>query len=288
MLTQEQLAERFTGLGGTDAAPALGLSPFKSPLELFLEKRERRASVAENEAMHWGKLLEPVIRDEYASRTKRIVRVQPATLRHPKYKFMIAHLDGVTEDKRVFEAKTARHGEGWGIAGTDEVPHHYLIQVQHYLAVTGYAVADVAVLIGGQDFRTYEVPADADLQQLVIEGEADFWSAVEKNEAPEPIFNAEGQLALMKRLYPGTDGSTLNATEEQVYWRQVHEDAQRRVKSYTDAAESAKAHLLYEMKLASRLIFPDGMQLQRKLVNRKGYTVEPGSHIDARFARIKE
>src|SRR5580765_6718408 len=284
-LTEEQHAERRNGIGGSDAAPALGLSPYKSALELFIEKREpRELSPLEQASFHWGRVLEPVIRQEYASRTGRVVRLPTGTLRHQKHQFMVAHVDGVTDDGRVFEAKTARSADGWGRAGTDEVPHHYLVQVQHYLAVVGFAVADVAVLIGGNDFRMYEVPADAELQQMIIDGEAEFWSQVQRGEPPEPDYSRADTHGLMRRLYPGTDGRTIVADEDAVHHRKVYENASRMAKEYSTLADASKAHLLFVMGTATRMTFAeDAIQLQRKQINRKEHTVPASSYIDARF-----
>lgn len=289
-LTAEQLAERYTGIGGSDAAPALGLSPYKSALELFIDKRERRApSSVELSEFRWGNLLEPVIRQEYATATGRIVRLPEGTLRHPQHNFVIAHVDGVTDDRRVFEAKTARSADGWGKTGTDEVPHHYLIQVQHYLAVTGFAIADIAVLIGGNDFRLYEVPADRELQEMIIDGEADFWKSLQTGTPPEPDFTRTDAADIMRRLFPGTDGSSIVADQEAAHHRLVMQHAQSMVSDYSKLAEGARAHLLHVMGNASTLVFPDaGVQLRRKLIERKGYTVEASKHIDARFIKIKE
>lgn len=289
-LTAEQIAERHSGIGGSDAAPCLGLSPFKSALELFLDKRERREpSPIELSEFRWGNLLEPVIRQEYSEKTGRIVRMPSGTLHHPKHSFMIAHVDGVTDDSRVFEAKTARSADGWGQEGTDDVPHHYLLQVQHYLAVTGFAVADVAVLIGGNDFRMYEVPADSDLQGMIIDGEAEFWQRLKDGVPPAPDFDRSDAADIMRRLYPGTDGRSILADDDARHHRIVMQNAQEMVSNYTKLAESARAHLLHQMGDASVLVFPDaGVQLRRKLIQRKGYAVAPSSHIDARFTKIKE
>jgi len=289
-LTEEQHAERRSGLGGSDAAPALGLSPYKSALELFIEKREPRdASAVELANFHWGKLLEPVIRQEYAQRTGRIVRMPAGTLRHQKHAFMLAHVDGVTDDARVFEAKTARTADGWGKAGTDEVPHHYLLQVQHYLAVVGFAVADVAVLIGGNDFRIYEVPADAELQTMIIDGEFEFWSHVQQNVPPPPDFDRTDTLELMRRIYTGTDGRTVVASEDDVHHYKVFKNAQETAKQYEKLAETSRAHLLYQIGSASRMTFPgEGKQLQRKAITRKEVTIPSTTYIDARFSNLKE
>lgn len=289
-LTEQQIAERHSGIGGSDAAAALGLSPFKSALELFLDKRERREpSPVQLDQMRWGTLLEPVIRQEYAQRTGRVVRMPAGTLRHPKHAYVIAHVDGVTDDRRLFEAKTARTADGWGTSGSDEVPEHYLLQVQHYMMVTLLPVADVAVLIGGNDFRLYEIPADTGLQEMILDGEADFWQHVQAGTAPEPDWARPDTIEILRRMCPGTDGTTLIASEDDKHYRAVFANATEMLNNYTKLADSARAHLLHRMGEASQLVFPEaGVQLRRRLVQRKEYNVEASSHIDARFTKLKE
>ncbi|QHL91250.1 hypothetical protein GVO57_11055 [Sphingomonas changnyeongensis] len=184
------LAERRTGIGGSDVAAILGVSPYRSALDVFLDKRGLLVDQAESEPMRWGTLLEPVVRQEYANRTGRSVALPEGVLRHPRYGFMLANLDGIATD-RLYEGKTARTAEGWGEPGSDEVPQGYLLQVQHYMAVTGYDVTDIAVLIGGSDFRIYTVEADAELHEMLVEAEAEFWRRVTDDDPPEPITMAD-------------------------------------------------------------------------------------------------
>lgn len=187
----EWLAQRRTGIGGSDAAAVLGMSKWKTPLSVWLDKTGHDTTTTESEPMRWGTLLEPVVRQEYAERSGNEVRQPEAILRHPAHPFMLANIDGVTSSGRLVEIKTSRTAEGWGIPGTDEVPEDYLIQVQHYMAVTALPVADIAVLIGGSDFRIYTVPADAELQGMMIDAEARFWSSVEMNQPPAPVSYAD-------------------------------------------------------------------------------------------------
>jgi len=287
-LTAEQYAARARGIGSSDAAAALGLNPYRQPIELWQEKSGQVAPFAGNEATRWGQLLEPAIRQEYAERTGRAVRLPAETLVHPVHAFMLAHPDGVTDDRRLYEGKTARYPDGWGEPGTDQIPQHYLIQVQHALFVTALPVADVAVLIGGQDFRLYEVPADPELQEMLIAGEFDFWQHVVRGEPPEVDFNATHIVDLVKKLYRGTNGQTLTASETLEDWRVIFEESIEREKNYHAAAEAAKAHLLYAMGEAALLMFADGRALRRQLVNRKGYTVQATQFVDARFVNNKE
>ena len=172
-------ARRLTGLGGSDAPAALGISPWRTPYDLYLEKTGQGSAVIETEPMLWGTLLEPVIVGEYLRRTGRSFLAQEEMLRHPSYPWMIAHLDGAVYDPlkpRILEVKTARDGRGWGEPGSDEIPLHYLVQMHHYLVVSGAVVADLAVLIGGSDFRVYEIRADAAIAGQLVEREAEFGS----------------------------------------------------------------------------------------------------------------
>lgn len=287
-LSEQQVLARLSGIGGSEAGAALGLSARKTQLDLYLEKTGAVPPMDDNEWLLWGRLLEPVIRQQYSERTGRVVRVTEGTLRHPKYPFILGHPDGGTDDRRLVEIKTARSPDGFGEPGTDQVPTDYLLQTQHYLILTGFEVADLAVLIGGSRFCLYEIPADPELQEMLIDGEAAFWQRVEKREPPEPSFEDAHVLDTLKHLYPGTDGTRLNATPEQERWRAVYAEACSKMDVYKSAADAARAHLVYEMGQAAMLAFQDGKVLRRKLTKRKGYTVDPTEFMDCRLVNDKE
>lgn len=187
-LTAQQLEERKNGIGGSDAAAALGLSPWKTPLELYYEKTGEiePPDLGGIDAVRFGSLLEPVIRQEYARRNGvEVVFGQPMR-RSDKYRWMTCNLDGfVHSTGRVFEAKTSRSADGWGEQNTDEVPQAYLIQCMHAMVVVGAKAADLAVLIAGSEYRQYHIPFNEQLADLVLEGEEHFWWHVESLEPPE-------------------------------------------------------------------------------------------------------
>src|SRR5512139_912790 len=98
-MREEWLKERSNGIGGSDAAPICGLSPWKSAYQVWLEKRgEADGPQQDNEPMFWGRTLEPVIRQRYADVTGRTVTVPNEILVHPKYDWMLASLDGIAGD----------------------------------------------------------------------------------------------------------------------------------------------------------------------------------------------
>lgn len=177
--------QRKTGIGGSDAAAVLGISPWRTPYQVYVEKTDPTFEPRKStDIMRWGILQEPLLRSEYTLQTGREIIASPPLIRHPKYEWMYASLDGIADGDRLVELKTSRYAEGWGEPGTDEVPFHYGIQVHHYLAVTGLPVADVAVLLFGSDFRIYHIEADKELAEQIIEQEAKFWDMVQRREPP--------------------------------------------------------------------------------------------------------
>ena len=215
MLRDEWLAIRSKGIGSSDAAAAIGLSSYKCSLSLWLEKtgRQQPEDLSNKEAVVWGTVLEPVLAKMYAERTGRKVRRVNAVLQHPEYPFMLANLDRevVTENGTgILEIKTAGFYsmQLW----EDGVPVAYQCQVLHQLAVTGHAWADVAVLLGGQEFRIYRIERDDDKIADLIRREAQFWSWVTEDQQPEPDGSADAARALLS-LFPADNGQTLDFTE---------------------------------------------------------------------------
>ena len=149
---EEWLKWRKNGIGGSDVSALLGISKWKSALELWLDKTGQAEDLeADNEAMEWGRIMEPVIRSHFQSVTgKKVVEVK-AIMQHTEYPFMLADIDGLTEDDQgnpaVLEIKTA--SEYKRSEWEEDIPTYYQTQIQHYLCVTGLEKAYVAVLIGG-------------------------------------------------------------------------------------------------------------------------------------------
>lgn len=110
---------------------------------------------------------------------------------------------------RPVEAKTTRWQKEWGEPETDQAPLPYVFQVQHQLAVTGYNEADIAVLIGGSDFRIYRVQRDEEIIKALIRVESEFWQCVE-NRVPPPMRSLKDAAT----LYPKhTAGLPIEADE---------------------------------------------------------------------------
>lgn len=212
----EWLKLRQIGIGGSDVAALLGISKWRTPLDVYRSKVEEPEEF-DNASMEWGRRLEPVIRQKYADTVGMAVQVPEFMFRHPDHPFMIADVDGIREDGRIVEIKTARTQQGWGEEETDEIPDYYKTQVQHYMTVLGATSCDVAVLIGASDFRIYTVEHDPELEALLIEAEKDFWeNYVEPRIEPAPQSFEE-----MKQAYPLSVPTIADASED--CWQKARE-----------------------------------------------------------------
>ncbi|CAN0622771.1 Endonuclease [Burkholderia multivorans] len=207
------LEVRKNGIGGSDAAAAVGLNPYLSALELWLIKTGRDANLPKPDAndttepVYWGTLLEPIVAASYTKQTGNKVRRVNAVLQHPTIPFMLANIDREVVGNRkvqLLECKTA--GEFGARLWRDGVPEYVQLQVQHQLAVTGKQAADVAVLLCGQKLEVHRVVRDDALIARLIELEAAFWRYVE-TDTPPPADGSESADRALRCLYPGAGGT---------------------------------------------------------------------------------
>jgi len=216
-LDREQwLAVRKGGIGSSDAGASVGLNPYKSRLELWMEKTGRDGNLRkvdpndETSPMYWGTLLEPIVAAHYTRRTGNRVRRINAVLQHPDEPWMLANIDREVvgaPDVQILECKTA------GINGSrlwaEGVPEYVQLQVMHQLAVTGKQAADVAVLVGGQELRIHRIDRDDQMIRQLIELERDFWGYVERDVAP-PADGSESADRALRALYTTGNGPSVD------------------------------------------------------------------------------
>lgn len=251
-MSEEVAKIRSRGIGGSDVAAICGLSPWKTAYQVWEDKLGMSERQPMNDRMAYGLMVEPVIRQWYADETGRAVRLPNKIIAHPRHDFMIASLDGFTDDNRVIEIKTAGSSKEWGEPGSDEIPVYYRTQVEHYLIVTGFEVADVVVSFSGQMPLIYEVPADKELQEMLIEKEAAFWELVKSRTPPEPVTYTD----MVARFKKSTE-VTITATPGIV-------EAVRRLREFkalSGAEEELKAPIMGFMGEADTLLDVDGTVL---------------------------
>ena len=214
------LTVRKGGIGSSDAGAAVGLNPYKSPLELWMEKTGRDASLPktdpndETSPMYWGTLLEPIVAAHYTKRTGNRVRRVNAVLQHPSEPWMRANLDREivgAPDVQILECKTA--GMNGARLWKEGVPEYVQLQVMHQLAVTGKQAADVAVLICGQELQVHRIERDEPMIAQLIELERHFWRFVELDVAP-PADGSDSADVALRALYPRDNGQCLDLVDD--------------------------------------------------------------------------
>lgn len=292
MLTEERKKERMAGIGGSEAAASVGLSKYQQPLGLYLIKtgEVEPPNLDDVERVHFGNVLEDVVGQEYMRREGKKVRRVNRHLAHKKYPWMLANIDrDVVGEKRGLEIKTADKwaAADFGEPGTDEVPQEYLIQCNHYMAVLDYPVWDLAVLIGGNEYRRYEIPRDEEFIEGLIEAEHNFWQHVLSKTPPDPDFDHASTDKLFSKIYEG-NGETITLGDDAARWQAVREEAEKEIKVYQSVVDGAKRHLQHLVGNNSIGVLPDGREFRREIVKRKGYTVEDTQYTQFKLVKPRK
>lgn len=232
---------RRKGIGGSDASIVCGLNKYKSPAELWMDKLGMLEPTEAGESAYWGSILEPIVREEFTKRTGLKVNIEKSILQHSKYPFMLANVDGIAKDPEhgncIFEAKTS------SIFRVDEwensIPEEYQLQVQHYMAVTGFKGAYTAVLIGGNQFKWQFIKRDDEVIEMLIRLEESFWKHVQSN-TPPPLDGSEAASLLLSRLYPNSKPeSKITLPDEALDLIMEYEEYQEKEKQAAELKEKA-------------------------------------------------
>jgi putative phage-type endonuclease len=253
MLTAEQLEVRKSGVGASESAAVMGLSPYDSPMSIWMRK-VGLAEVEPNEAMEAGTFLEDGIARWYSHMTGATLHHCKTTLRHPKHKFVLATPDRfiVEGRKRVglVEIKDVGHvRDDWGEEGTDHVPVHYLVQVAQQLEVTGLPYAKLVAFFHDRRTRprVYHIERNRELQDGVVDAVGDFWNNnVVPRVAPE-IDGSEGSKEYLKKIYKDHSAEIVNAPFAAEKWAAQYfkaaKDEKAAVESKEEAANFLKAYI---------------------------------------------
>lgn len=263
--------KRRFGLGGSDVGTVLGLNKWKSPIDLWMEKtgRSEPADIGDLPHVHWGIVLEPVVRSAFETETGLTVHDAGGIAYWSQDKRILGHADGlvVDDDGDVFagfEAKTASAWtqQDWGPydIGSREygnnVPLSYLCQCLHYMIVYDLPRWYLAVLIGGFDFRVYHIERDPELEKELLRRELEFLAHVEHDTPPEAT-----SIADVVTLYPKSlprevvaDGFVMGLLEKA-------SEADSNGKQWRGIADGAKKDIAAFMGDAEKLVDSSGATL---------------------------
>ena len=245
---EDWLEWRKRGIGGSDASVVCGINKYKSPVELWMEKTNQFPYQEAGEAAYWGTQLEALVRAEFTRRTGREVTFVNQLLQSGEHPFMLANLDGKCRHPNygacIFEAKTSsayRESE-WN----DSIPDEYVLQLQHYMAVTGYMGAYIAVLIGGNSFKWKFIERDEELISMLIRLEAAFWDHVQ-SKTPPRLDGSEASAKFLSERFPNSVPlSKIELPDTAADLVKQYGAAREKVDLYTEQMEEAE-NLLKEM-----------------------------------------
>ncbi|WP_070411128.1 YqaJ viral recombinase family protein [Pseudomonas lundensis] len=298
---EDWLAVRKQGIGSSDAAAAVGLNPYKSQLELWLEKTGRDTSLPkldpqdEESPAYWGNILEPIVATHYTKRSGHRVRRINAVLQHPdpKLPWMLANIDREVigaDDVQILECKTA------GINGArlwkEGVPEYVQLQVMHQLAVTGKQAADVAVLLGGQHLEIHRIERDESMIARLVDLERLFWDYV-VSDTPPPVDGTASAEAALRCLYPEDNGQTLDFSQHtELASTYLELKAIRQSIAQQETREAQLKQVLQQaMGAATRAEFTEGYISWRKSKDSIALDVEQmlkdKPYLQARYPKIK-
>lgn len=247
-MSTQAVVDRSTYIGSSDAALIANLSPWGSPLTVW--NRLVGLTPAESEPtlrMYLGKRLEPIVLDLYEARTQtrpaKLLDDDAPPIMHKQHAMIGCH-----PDYDHLEVKTARSSFEWGedesVVSTENmtIPLHYYLQVQHQMAVMGWASIDVAVLIAHDDFKRYIVPADKNVIERLIAAELELWDFAQRG-VPPPLDDAASRKAYLRARFPKDVEPMRPATEQE----------QLQVMRWRKAVDTLKEAELHEALEADRV-----------------------------------
>ena len=298
MTREEWLEQRRIGIGGSDVSAILGLNAYKSPMSVYLDKiGESPLEDTTSEAAFWGTQLEDVIARHYAEKNGVKIRRNNHILIHPEYPWMIANIDreahSDTRGRYGVEVKTVglRNAHLWD---DDDVPVPYVLQMQHYMAVTGWDFFVCPALIGGQRYIEREIPRDESIISRLIEEEGKFWDMVQRRIPPAWDGSQEAS-RILSSLYPKAEpGKQIELPPSVMDSILAHQELDLRVKSVKEVLRDLeKQKRAHEQEIGAIMGDAEtgligGMEVSYKTVERKEYVVGATSYRTLKIKELKE
>jgi putative phage-type endonuclease len=294
-MTPEQralwLQRRRGGVGSSDVAAIVGLDLFgKGPLDIYLDKVGLLPERTSPE-MSWGLMLEDAIAGAYAQETG--YELTPGEHQTGPEPWMLASPDRIARDPRagpessrhVVELKKSGSRDGWGAPWTDQVPPHYLLQVQWQLLCTGLQRGDVAATILGGFPTFYTIAADPELQGLLAEAGRTFWDRVRQRRPPDPDWSKPHTARLVELLIAPRADRVVALDAEALLYADRYEALGRNIQDLEREREACKGRLVQALGDASVGLLADGRQVRRtsRVRREKAREAREVSYVDFRI-----
>lgn len=272
------LEARKKGIGGSEAAAVLGISPWVSPLALYLRKTGQMPEQESSERMQWGLDLEDAVAKYYERETgRKLYSPQPYTIfQSQKYPFMQCTIDKLIEqfDDRgpgVVQIKTA--GPGMISEWQEEVPLYYQVQIQHEMAVMGYKWGSFAVFFGDYKGLIVDVERNERFVQILIEKEGEFWQRIQ-DENPPPIDDSESSKEALHHQYGQDSGESIALPGDALHWDRELEELKAQEKELKKQKTALENKIKNELGFNTYGVLPNGTTYSWKTHEREGFWVD--------------
>ena len=260
LINQDFSLDRSQDLGGSDIGAILGLSRFRSPLEVWMEKTGKEVKKLDSLPLRFGSFAEEFVASEYSRATGFELIHDESIYVHPEYSFMSAHIDrfvlenGFSSPSRILECKTANpfSAGDWGEVGSDEVPLSYLCQCLWYMAITNLNRVDLAVLFGNSDFRIYEIARDLELEGVILQKANLFWNEYVLKDVPPPAMSEEDCHTLFSK---GDPTKSVEAHSETLELRKRLALLNSEIDTREDEISAIKQNIMNQMGAAETLTY---------------------------------
>lgn len=208
----EFLQRRKSGIGSSDVAAVLGVSPWVTPYQLYCDKTSPVIDVEETEILHFGHIMESVIASEYMRRHGVKLQKRNRMYRSRKYPELIADIDRYEIGGRIVELKNVSEWSGKSKFGDgkDDVPDYYLLQCQHQMFVTEIHELSLAAVIGGHRYRDYEIDYDRELAEFAAAKCHEYWQKHIEKRMPPPATSRD----ILSDYFTSKSGAKITATPE--------------------------------------------------------------------------
>jgi putative phage-type endonuclease len=259
---------RAKSLGGSDVGALLGLSKYRSAVDVWMEKTGKETAVRDSLPLRFGQFAEEFVASEYTLSTGLSLASHDAAVIHPEYQFMHGHIDrfalngdlplisieGKITACRILECKTANPfaQSEWGEVGSDQVPLSYLVQCVWYMMLTNINQTDLAVLFGNTDFRIYEINRDLELEKMVLNRAITFWEDHVLKDIPPPAASESDYKTLFGK---STLSKSIEAPAQTYELIKKLKSLNEQVEQYEAEISQIKQSIMGEMQDAEVLTF---------------------------------
>jgi putative phage-type endonuclease len=277
---EEWLELRRSGLGGSDAPATLGLSPYTSPVALYLDKIDPQPD-EDKPIFEAGRRAEPMIAQWFAEKTGFQVIQYPVMLRSRRHSFMLGNVDRfvINEDGEwcVLEIKNVDRSKASDWAGGP--PLYARIQGLHYLAVCGdhFATLWVAACIGGNDYVKFEIKRDDELLADLIAAEEKFWTMVQLQRMPE-VDGSDSTRDALRSHFAADEGATVEVGREFMDLLQRRRLQKAAIALETQRLNEIESQMLVLMRGAEIATHEGTVTATYKTVNKQEYVVKAQSY----------